>query len=969
MSSHVPAPAKHAAGGRHQESRGWWPPRNPLPWCPLLLGLLLTRSALPATVETLDYSYDATDRLVRVLHGDGATVDYVYDNLGNRLVVTTTRPGAPANRPPGAVATPYPSNGAINASLNPTLSWRAAVDPDPGDTVMYLVYFGTVPDPPLVASGWPTNWLPGPLRGMTTYYWSVVARDSRNAETTGPVWSFTTSNAPPAPAFVATPTNGWAPLTVSFLDRSFSQDDAIASWEWDFDHDGAVDSMEQNPVWTYTSAGSYAVNLRVVDEHGAAASMTLPAFINVLDEGILDLQPRSLTLRGTESYRHVSLTYQVTNRGTVSIPAPVEWYDCFYVSTDAILDFWDEQVACVHERAIVSAGAVYARSNLVTLPGGIDGRHFLILVADGDQQIPEADEDNNWVAVSLNLAAPDLAPASVTAPAVVQAGRQATLTWSVTNRGSALAPAPWSDGVYLSQDDQWDPWLDQYLDGEWHQEPDLAANGSYRVTNTVSLPRLEPGTYYLICLADDSDTVFETSETNNWRAVPVTVELGAQPDLVPLTVTVPTPLLSGSQVELVWVVTNRGAGGATASWTDTIYLSTNAQPELWEATYLGTAWHEVDLAPGATYRETNVVQVPRLPPGQYYLTVSADAMDDLFESNEANNILSFPVHIELGLQPDLVPLTVTAPAPLLAGQQMELVWAVTNRGAGVATGAWYDGLYLSADDQFDSGLDEYLGAGWHEVDLPARGSYRETNLVQVPRWPPGPYYVLLITDQLDAVYESNETNNSLAFPVVIDLGAQSDLAPLAVTAPEVLRIGESAELTWAVTNRGAGAAEGSWLDAVYLSVDPQWDQSTDQFLAISSQMGPLAPAASYRSTSTVVVPEVEPGSYFLIAVVDLADGIFESSEINNLMAVPVTVSPGTGGGFRILRVEYQAASVLIEIVGESGRFYYLERSEDLQDWSMVGSPVFGTGSLVQLTDPGPGTQPWHFYRVVMIIFQ
>ncbi|UCE66685.1 MAG: T9SS type A sorting domain-containing protein [Candidatus Zixiibacteriota bacterium] len=60
--------------------------------------------------------------------------------------------------------------------------------------------------------------------------------------------------------FSAEPLTGQSPLTVQFNDLS-NPEWTITSWEWDFNNDGIVDSYDQNPEWTYNSAGSYSVEL------------------------------------------------------------------------------------------------------------------------------------------------------------------------------------------------------------------------------------------------------------------------------------------------------------------------------------------------------------------------------------------------------------------------------------------------------------------------------------------------------------------------------------------------------------------------------------------------------------------------------------------------------------------------------------------------------------------------------------
>jgi PKD repeat protein len=70
--------------------------------------------------------------------------------------------------------------------------------------------------------------------------------------------------APPVTAFTATPTAGLAPLTVQFTDTSTG---SPTSWAWTFGDGGT--SSEQNPQHTYTTPGTYSVNLTATNEYGS----------------------------------------------------------------------------------------------------------------------------------------------------------------------------------------------------------------------------------------------------------------------------------------------------------------------------------------------------------------------------------------------------------------------------------------------------------------------------------------------------------------------------------------------------------------------------------------------------------------------------------------------------------------------------------------------------------------------------
>lgn len=95
-------------------------------------------------------------------------------------------------------------------------------------------------------------------------------------------WAFndieaTVAAAPPIAAFTATPTSGSSPLVVQFTDAS----QFATSWAWDFQNNGVIDSTQQNPVFTYTAAGTYSVRL-IASGPGGTNTVTQTGLITVL---------------------------------------------------------------------------------------------------------------------------------------------------------------------------------------------------------------------------------------------------------------------------------------------------------------------------------------------------------------------------------------------------------------------------------------------------------------------------------------------------------------------------------------------------------------------------------------------------------------------------------------------------------------------------------------------------------------
>ena len=69
----------------------------------------------------------------------------------------------------------------------------------------------------------------------------------------------------PQAKFSAVPFGGHPPLDVQFTDKSTGN---ISAWEWDFNGDGAIDSIMQNANYTYETPGNYTVSLTVRGPEG-----------------------------------------------------------------------------------------------------------------------------------------------------------------------------------------------------------------------------------------------------------------------------------------------------------------------------------------------------------------------------------------------------------------------------------------------------------------------------------------------------------------------------------------------------------------------------------------------------------------------------------------------------------------------------------------------------------------------------
>lgn len=135
------------------------------------------------------------------------------------------------------------------------------------------------------------------------------------------------------------------------------------------------------------------------------------------------------------------------------------------------------------------------------------------------------------------------------------------------------------------------------------------------------------------------------------------------------------------------------------------------------------------------------------------------------------------------------------------------------------------------------------------------------------------------------VVEGNETNTSGA--AVVRIG--SDLSVSALSAPSRAAVGSAIVVTDTTTNPGVVGAVAS-VTAFYLSANSTLD-ATDVRLAPARAVGPLAAGATSAGAANVIIPEIAPGAWFLIANADDDGLVDEMAESNNARIVSIHIVP------------------------------------------------------------------------------
>lgn len=230
----------------------------------------------------------------------------------------------------------------------------------------------------------------------------------------------------------------------------------------------------------------------------------------------------------------------------------------------------------------------------------------------------------------------------------------------------------------------------------------------------------------------------------------------AQPDLVVrgASLAPPTVMAGGSLTSNCTVYNPSGA--IANSSTVGYYLSADATLDASDQ-LLGNS-QGFALPPGQSSSRYASFAVPvSTPPGNYHVLFAADYLDQVSESNEANNVMAasltvVPPGVDLVIQQEQL-----YPSTTVAGNSLQANATIVNQGNITATSSVV-GIYLSNNQLFDA--NDVLMTTLNGSALTAnQSSYRSAYPVVPAGTAAGSYYVLFVADPQNAVAETNEANN------------------------------------------------------------------------------------------------------------------------------------------------------------------------------------------------------------------
>ena len=408
-------------------------------------------------------------------------------------------------------------------------------------------------------------------------------------------------------------------------------------------------------------------------------------------------------------------------------------------------------------------------------------------------------------------------------------------------------------------------------------------NGDMVQNHLLTLTGLQPNTQYYYDVRANDGCVEAISPVQTFTTAPA-------PNLAVTAVTNPSSANNSATITVGWTVQNTGGSPASGSWVDRVYLATDQT--LTNTTLLGVQVQSATLAAGANYTTSLDVTLPtRMTAGSYYLVVYTD-YDNVI--NAYGTGLSYligpqPLQVTLAPQPDLTPVApVITPATAIPGSTQTFTFSVLNQGAPtLASNAWCDAVYLSTDAVLSSD-DIQLAVGGHSGVLNSGESYTVTLSGALPEMQYGDYYLLLVTDSTNMLFES-AANNVVAVPITLVPGIP-DLVPVQLTVTPSVAPRQPFTVSWNAVNHGTGRTDGSWTDALYLTTNGQLDAQSIPLTTVTvQQMVPVGQSYA-QSVSVQLPPNTAPGNYQVLLQLDAGNALDELNINNKLLTAPLQVT-------------------------------------------------------------------------------
>lgn len=634
---------------------------------------------------------------------------------------------------------------------------------------------------------------------------------------------------------------------------------------------GATDTFECQVLIPEGSNGNYYMHLCVNDDtaicegSNTAANISHSTVVAVTLSPYPDLRIASVTVPVEANIGEaITVTYAITNQG-IGDMVNRSFTNKFYYSQSASVYNPNNLLTAQQMQISLTVGDTMTTTATMTLPATLtSGNYYIYAVADANNDIYEHTFENNNAAHSPQMFVKqyqlDLTAFSLTGTDAMQWGETVTYTMTVKNNSDVPTLAPiWVDEVYLSTDANLLTTDDTRLLHSEHRTT-LLPDSSYSVQFNFTVPMGTPANAYLIAVTDLNNSNPDIDASNNLFVKPITVSSVPTADLVVTNVTVLDEVVAGQQARLVYTVDNISEVDINrVTWSDKVFLSSDAVYNSTDIEIGSRTRSNDSVAAGGTYTDTLSFTVPIPYQGSFNILVRANAGNNIYETNTANNVLGTVTNVTLPLPGDLVVEQIIANEAVVSGSFLNATWYVTNIGDNTLTGNKLRSLvYLSADTLFDAS-DRMLGyTESNNVSLAHNQQLQQSFATRISGVAEGNYHVIVKTNATNSFNEVTNTNNSgfSVLPTTVTVRALAFNTPTSDTlyndlpSDFKLNVGDNRNETVRIHVETADSALGA-VNMIYVSYNTIGDNLNYTY----------STTGQYQGNSELFIPSTLPGYY------------------------------------------------------------------------------------------------------------
>jgi hypothetical protein len=621
------------------------------------------------------------------------------------------------------------------------------------------------------------------------------------------------------------------------------------------------------------------------------------------------------------SGQSISLGITIQNKGEVPTQQSL-WRDRVYFSADTFFTASSTILGTFIHSGILAVNQNYQPAYTVTIPPYVHGTFYIYVVTDVLNQVYEHALENNNVrrssALNVFLTPPaDLVPTQVSVPSFASTREQITVSYTVFNDGinPATVQGGWTDSIYISNS----PLLnisEAIRIGVYKRTEALPAGQSYSQNIQCIIPSKLSGPHYIHVYSDVMHQIFEFDQEENNILKSNQIQI-LNPDIITSSLQVPDSASSGMPITLNYYHKNNGPGNLHPAITfrDSMLISNSPVYDPTQVVGFGVmSFSGTPLAPGDSSLVTFTANLPNGLDGLYYLYVLTDKRNTVTEgTGENNNIAVSPNPVQITLTPwaDLLPESIVPENDTInAGATLHLSYVVRNIGPGQTQVPNWKDLVCISTSPFGPENNQLPKTVLVTASLAPDSAYTMNITLVLPKTiTPGAYFVYLIADSTNKVYEHTSENNNIlrSDPIWIEAYPPTNLELISLHSQDSASSGFPIEIGWSVRNLSASVSYSSfWEDRFYFSEDQAFEPGEDHLAGIIVHNGLLGGENMYTNEITLNVPNGLSGNFYLLGVTDFYNANQDPQFSNN-----VRIRTNSSGAAEPVFITYTAPPDLV----------------------------------------------------------